>query len=108
MVTSSAPASAIFSCWTTASSNVQPLAIDCATAPLTPDRLQFRPRGAKDRLRSAEAVEQLIRGSGSQTWDEFERQPVKFLIPADDRRMQSTTTLTEGGAGQVAVITIGQ
>ena len=36
MVTATAPAAAIFSCCATASSNVQPLAMDCATAPLTP------------------------------------------------------------------------
>jgi hypothetical protein len=36
MVTQTAPASAIFSCCATASSNEHPLAIDCATVPLTP------------------------------------------------------------------------
>ena len=36
MVTTTVPVSAIFSCWATASSKVHPLAMDCATAPLTP------------------------------------------------------------------------
>ena len=54
----------------------------------TPTAFEFGARGAEDRLRSAEAVEQLIRGSGSQTRDEFQGQPVKFLVPADDWGLQ--------------------
>ena len=45
---------------------------------------QLRARGSKDSLWRSKAIQQLSRGSGSQTRDEFQCQPVKFFFPAED------------------------
>jgi len=46
---------------------------------------QFRSRSTEDRLRRAEAFQQLSGVPGSQTRNEFERQPVEFFFPAENR-----------------------
>jgi len=71
MVTTTVPVSAIFSCWATASSKVHPLAIDWATAPLTP-AASSSVREARKMAAESGAVQQFCRCSGAQTRYQFE------------------------------------
>ena len=80
-----------FSCWAAASSKVQPLAIDCATAPLTP--------APSSSVRDARKIACGVRKRSSSLPDileprpgnEFQSQPVEFLFPAEDGGLHATS-----------------
>ena len=49
-------------------------------------RFQFASRGAQNALGRAKALEEFLRGAGSQARNHFEGKPVEFVLGREDRR----------------------